>query len=280
MAQDLSGFIFAYEDIIRRLESTTKSSSGYMYNLNYILKNVNELFELIESNKGLVIKWCFEYLEKNRKKIWLQSGIDKWSEIKDDEIIKKYWEPLYPLVVGARESLKRYNSLNPIEKCFVEEIKKIHEGKKCEYYDWWSECELCEKQEFKWKDLLIKEMELTGNILLDVNSITIKEYIEKFPFEAPIGWEPPRLNYEERFKKFNPPDIDLSGNKTIAQELLIILPDFISKFYLFGYYWKYYGKTLDEYEIFFRLWNNYDFILFIIKSYREVFQKLELKSKI
>lgn len=279
MEHDISGFIFEYEDHIRRLESTTKSSSGYMYNLKYILKNVDELFELIESNKDLVIKWCFEYLEKNRKTIWLQSGIDKWSEIKDDEIIKKYWEPLYPLVVGARESLKRYESLKPIEKCFVEEIKKIHEGKKCEYYDWWCECELCEQQEYRWKDVLKTEMKLTGNILLkaEIRSFTdVKKFIESFPFDAPIGWKPPRLNYEEKFKKFNPPDIDLSGNKTIAQELQIILPDFLFKFNLFGYY----RHTIDEYYIFFRLWNNYDFILFIIKSYREVFQKLELKSKI
>lgn len=279
MAKDISGFVFEYDDYIRRLQSTTKSSSGYMYNLNYILKNVNELFEFIKSNKDFVIKWCFEYLEKNRKTIWLQSGIDKWSEIKDDEIIKTYWEPLYPLVVGARESLKKYKSLKPIEKCFVEEIKKIHEGKECEYGFAWFDCDLCEDQKFKWNNLLKTEMKLTGNILLKVNENKIKEYIEKFPFDAPVGWEPPRLNYEEKFKKFNSPDIDLSGNKTISQELQTIIPDFLYKFNLFDYHWKY-TNTINEYNTFFRLWNNYDFLLYIIKPYRLVFEKLELKSKL
>lgn len=280
MEIDISGFVFEYEDIIKRIKSTTESSSGYMYNLNYILKNVDELFELIESNKDLVIKWCFEYLKKNRKTIWLKSGIYKWSEIKDDEIIKKYWEPLYPLVVGARESLKRYELLKPIEKCFVEEIKAIHEGKKCEYDHWWLDCELCEKQEYQWKDLLITEMKLTGNILLEVNNHKIKEYIEKFPFDAPIGWEPPRLKYEEKFKNFNSPDIDLSGNKTISQEIQNILPNFLYNFNLFGYYWNYDKITINEYNIFFRLWNNYDFLLYIIKSYRLVFKKLRQKQNL
>ena len=279
MAQDISNFIFEYEDYIRRLESTTKSSSGYMYNLNYIIKNVNELFDLIELNKDFVVKWCFDYLDKNRKRIWLQSGIDKWKSVTDEQI-KTYWEPLYPLIVSARESTKRFNNLKDFKNCFIDEIKKIHEGKECEDQYWWDVCNLCEKQEYEWKRILEKEMKLTGNILLDVNRDKRKEYIESFPFDAPEGWEPPRLNYDEKFVKFNSPDIDLSGNKTISQEILDILPHFLIKFNILGYYWYYNRKSIDEYEIFFRLWNNYDFILFMIKPYREVFQKLELKSKL
>jgi len=279
MAQDISNFVFEYNDYIKRLESTTKSSSGYMYNVTYILKNVDELFEFIESNKDFVVKWCFDYLDKNRKRIWLQSGIDKWNSFSDEKI-KNYWEPLYPLVVSARESIKRYNSLEHFKNCFVDEIKKIHEGKECEDRDWWDECNLCEKQDYQWKDILKKEMKLTGNILLDVNKDKRKEYIESFPYDPPKVWEPPKLNYDEKFVDFNSPDIDLSGNKTISQEIQDILPRFICRFNIFYYYRTYYRQSIDEYEIYFRLWNNYDFLLFMIRSYRAVFKKLELKSKL
>lgn len=279
MAQDISNFVFEYNDYIKRLESTTKSSSGYMYNLTYILKNVNELFEFIELNKDFVVKWCFDYLDKNRKRIWLQSGIEKWNSFSDEQI-KTYWEPLYPLVVGARESIRRHDILKHFKNCFVDEIKNIHEGKECDDHDWWDDCNLCRKQEYEWKDILKKEMKLTGNILLDVNKDKRKEYIESFPFDPPKGWEPPKLNYDQKFVDFNSPDIDLSGNKTISQEIQDILPRFICRFNLFHYYWSYYKQSLNEYEIFFKLWNNYDFLLYMIKSYRAVFKKLELKSKL
>jgi len=199
---DINHLIYEWNFRVRQIKDIDKAETVSYGNVNLAIDRFLALSIFLRSYLPFMREWMMTYLETNRAAIftrWWREHINKWAVNHIDRFTyitlhpdATQWDTAFPetkSVADANSILKEITGIRDISKCDIPKIATMHDGK--EHNGDWYGCDLCDTQEYLWKNELCNRIKTADHPLLNM-TLPLPESV------VPSTWEPPHTwSYEQ-----------------------------------------------------------------------------------